>query len=308
MGRVGWIAAVAIGCSAPAAPPPAPPAAPPVALAAGPLDAASLMADVTRLTAPELAGRGSFQPGGRAAADLMAAALSEAGLEVVRQPIDGGADNVLGVLRGGPEAIVISAHYDHLGVQDGVVYPGADDNASGAAVLLGLARAAAARPRRNTLIFAAFGAEEAGLKGAGAYVRAPLWPLERTLAIVNFDMVGRRFFDWGGGAEHTCAVVGLEASAELAAAARESADEAGLRLVPVPARVVELFGMDDRTDEWWFRRQQIPAIHFSTSLHDDYHRPSDRLEAIEPDQLERIARTADGLIEFLASRWRPDAR
>jgi hypothetical protein len=113
-------------------------------------------------------------------------------------------------------------------------------------------------------------------------------------------MVGRRFFDWGGGAERTCAVVGLESSTAIAEATRRAAAAADLRLVAVPARAVELFGMHDRTDEWWFRRQRIPAVHFSTSLHDDYHRPSDRTEAIDADQLERVARTADGLIAYLA--------
>jgi hypothetical protein len=288
-----------IGCGAP---PTAPAVQRPVARpSAGPLDGGRLWADVERLTAPALAGRGSYQPGGRAAADLVARAFADAGLEVVRQPIEDGAENVLGILRGDDRAILISAHYDHLGVLGGVTYPGADDNASGAAVLLGLARAAAARPRGHTLIFAAFGAEEAGLRGSGAYVRAPLVPLERTIAVVNFDMVGRRFFAWGGGADATCAVVGLEDDAAIAAATRASAARAGLRLVAVPARVVELIGMDDRTDEWWFRRRRVPAVHFSTALHRDYHQPSDRLETIEPGQLERVARTADGVIAALAA-------
>jgi hypothetical protein len=100
-------------------------------------------------------------------------------------------------------------------------------------------------------------------------------------------------------------VVGLEADPALAAAAARSAAAAELSLVQVPARAVELFGMDDRTDEWWFRRQRIPAIHFSTSLHDDYHRPGDRLEKIDPAQLERVARTADGLLTFLGTEWKP---
>jgi hypothetical protein len=302
-GALALIAALA-GCSGPAkiAPPPPPPKpAPP----RGPLDGAALFDDVARYTAPALAGRGSFQAGGRAAADLVAQAFVTAGLEVVRQPIERGAENVFGVLRGDRRVVLISAHYDHLGEKDGVIYPGADDNASGVAVLLGLARAAARRPHQRTLVFAAFGAEEAGLRGSRAYVEAPPWPLERVVAVVNFDMVGRRFFDWGGGAERTCAVVGLEADPALAAAATRSADAADLSLVAVPARAVELFGMDDRTDEWWFRRQRIPAIHFSTSLHDDYHQPSDRLDKIDPAQLERVARTADGLVDYLANEWKP---
>src|SRR4030095_5482096 len=84
---------------------------------------------------------------------------------VFRQPIaSGGIDNVIGVKRAGPDAVVFSAHYDHLGTDGGgAVFPGADDNASGAAVLLGLARASRSRCYRHTVLFAAFGAEEAGL-------------------------------------------------------------------------------------------------------------------------------------------------
>ncbi|HLU65063.1 MAG TPA: M28 family peptidase, partial [Kofleriaceae bacterium] len=169
----------AAGCSggsrAPAAPP-APAAEPP----RDPLAADQLMADVAWMCAPERAGRGSYQPGGVATADYIARAFEDAGLEVVRQPIAGGVDNVIGIKRGGPQAVLVSAHYDHLGVdRQGRVFPGADDNASGAAVLLGLARAAARRSFRHTVLFVAFGAEEAGLVGSGVYVSRPTWPLDR---------------------------------------------------------------------------------------------------------------------------------
>jgi hypothetical protein len=283
--------------SAPARPAPAPPAA----SRPEPLGAAAIMADVNRLCAPDLAGRGSYQPGGVAAADFMADQLRLAGLEVVRQPIPGGVDNVIGIWRGGPDAILVSAHYDHLGVDArGRVFLGADDNASGAAVLLALARDAAGKRYRHTLLFAAFGAEEAGLVGSGVYVAQPVVPLDRTLAVLNFDMVGRNFFEWGSGRSGAAAIVGLEGRADLAGAARGAAGSAGLELVSVPAALVELFGFEDRTDEWWFRRRGIPSIHLSTSLHEDYHQPTDTPDRLAPAQLERIARTAAGLLDHLA--------
>src|SRR5262249_26546942 len=107
------------------------------------------------------------------------------------------ASNVVAVLPGtdpklAGEAVVVGAHYDHLGRVDGQVHPGAADNASGTAVVLGLARtfsAAGGAPR--TLVFALFAGEELGLLGSAHYVRNPEWPLERTVAMVNFDMVGR---------------------------------------------------------------------------------------------------------------------
>ncbi|HTE55059.1 MAG TPA: M28 family peptidase [Kofleriaceae bacterium] len=300
-------AAAAIGLSAcpgkTAAPARVPRAPSPTAQAPDPLAAAALMNDVRRLCAPDLAGRGSYQPGGRAAASYMAAELAAAGLEVVRQPIAAGADNVIGILRGGPDAVLVSAHYDHLGVDAaGRVFPGADDNASGAAVLLGLARAAARHPHRHTLLFASFGAEEAGLVGSGVYVSRPIWPLERTLAVLNFDMVGRNFFEWGSGRSGAAAIVGLEARPDLLEVARRAAAPAGLDLVPVPAALVELFGFEDRTDDWWFRRRGILSIHMSTSLHEDYHQPTDTADRLAPAQLERVARAAAGLIDHLAAR------
>jgi hypothetical protein len=271
-----------------------------------PLAADALMADVRRLCAPDLAGRGSYQPGGESAADFMAAAMAGAGLEIVRQPIAGAIDNVIGIKRGGPDAILVSAHYDHLGIDPaGTVYPGADDNASGAAVLLGLARTAARRQYRHTILFVSFGAEEAGLVGSGVYIARPTWPLERTLAVLNFDMVGRNFFEWGSGRSGAAAIVGLEGRPDLLAAARRAAVPAGLDLVPVPAALVELFGFEDRTDDWWFRRRGILSIHMSTSLHEDYHQPTDTADRLAPAQLERVARTAAGIIDHLAEREPP---
>src|SRR2546427_12178155 len=105
--------------------------------------------------------------------------------------------NVVGILPGhdpalADEAVVIGAHFDHLGRVDGDVYPGADDNASGTAVVLGLARAfAASGGTARTLVFALFGAEELGLIGSRHYVGHPVVPLAQTVAMVNFDMVGR---------------------------------------------------------------------------------------------------------------------
>src|SRR5438093_174358 len=90
------------------------------------------------------------------------------------------------------ETIVLGAHWDHLGSAGGDVFHGADDNASGTAVVVGLARAfAAAGGASRTLVFVLFGAEETGLIGSGHYVRHPAVPLSQTVAMLNFDMVGR---------------------------------------------------------------------------------------------------------------------
>src|SRR4029077_8580098 len=118
----------------------------------------------------------------------------------------GTARNVIGLLPGTDpalraQAIVIGAHYDHLGRggetsmapdQVGHVHPGADDNASGTSVVLALARAfAAAGGAPRTLVFAAFSAEELGLLGSAEYVRRPPLPIDKTVLMVNLDMIGR---------------------------------------------------------------------------------------------------------------------
>lgn len=264
---------------------------------------AALMADVAVLVADEMRGRGSYQPGGRRAADFVARELAAAGYEVLRQEVRAGAENVVGIKRGGPRAVIVSAHHDHLGVDaDGTVHAGADDNASGVAVLLAIARSRAAVDYEHTLIFLSTGAEEDGLVGSGHYVHHPLWPLAQTRAVVNFDMVGRHFFEAGARREAAAAVVGLEAEPGLRAVAQRAAEAAGLTLVVAPARLLELFDFEDRTDDWWFRRQRIPAIHFSTGLHDDYHRPSDTADRLVPAQMLRVARTAAALLDHLAVR------
>jgi hypothetical protein len=296
------LAALAVGCGSHAAAIRTP--SPPPAIAERePLAADAIMADVAALCAPELAGRGAFQEGGRRAADYMARELETAGLRVIRQPIPGAADNVIGV-RGdlSGEVVIVSAHYDHLGVHDAGVYPGADDNASGAAVLLALARALAGEPGGRAILFIAFGAEEQGLVGSSAYLEQPLVPLDRTVAVINFDMIGRRFFEAGAATPATAAVVGLEGSDEARELVREGARRAGLRLIEAPARLLQLFRLENRTDDWVFRRRGVLSIHFSTGLHDDYHRVTDTADKLSPAQMERIARTAAHLIRGLTDQ------
>lgn len=266
------------------------------------IDPGAIVADVARLCAPEFAGRGSYQPGGRAAAEWVAARFAEAGLDVVRQPIGDGAINVVGVRRAGPRAVVVSAHYDHLGVgPDGTVYPGADDNASGVAVMLAVMRAVADRPSRRTLVFIAFGAEEPGLRGSRAYVDDPVWPLDATELVVNFDMVGRNLFEWlGSGRPRAVGVVGIEADARARRLVMAAARAERLQVVAGTARMLAWLGMDRRTDDWWFRQRGVATIHLSTGLHRDYHEPTDTPDRLRPDQMVRIARLATRVVADVA--------
>lgn len=196
--------------------------------------------------------------------------------------------NVLGVLEGeGPlanETIVIGAHYDHLG-RGGFgslargskdIHNGADDNASGTVALLELARRLAGRkeklPRR--LVFIAFTAEERGLIGSARYTKNPVYPLEKTIAMFNMDMVGRL-------TENKLIVHGTGTAPRWndMIDARGKAHE--FKIVKKP----EGQGPSDQTS---FYIKKIPVLHFFTGLHSDYHRPSDDTDKINLDGMSRI--------------------
>lgn len=220
--------------------------------------------------------RSSPLPGGRA--------RLEVGL--VRER--GTAANVVGVLPGtdprlAREAIVIGAHYDHLGHggegslapdQIGAVHPGADDNASGTAAVIGLARAfAAAGGAPRTLVFAAFAGEEMGLLGSTHYVRQPAHPLEATALMVNLDMVGRL-------REGKLYVGGVDSGTGLRALV--GATPAG----PLaPELRGDPFAPSDHTAFYTAGR---PVLFFFTGAHADYHRPSDTWDKVNAPGLEAV--------------------
>ena len=205
--------------------------------------------------------------------------------------------NVVGILPGADpaladEAVVIGAHYDHLGRVDGAVHPGADDNASGTAVALGLARAfAAAGGMRRTLVVALFGAEELGLIGSRHYVGRPVVPLTRTVAMVNFDMVGRlqtRRLNVGGG----------DSGSGLRALVSEAAQKEGI--------TADLQGSPHGpSDHTRFYDAGVPVLFFHTGGHDDYHRPTDTADKIDAAGMARVAAVAVRVIERLATDARP---
>ena len=205
--------------------------------------------------------------------------------------------NVLGVLPGADparagEAVVLGAHYDHLGLVGGRLFPGADDNASGTAVVLGLARAfAAAGPLDRTLVFALFGAEEIGLVGSGHYVREPSVPMERTVAMLNFDMVGR-LRDGG------LTVGGLDSGSGLREIVAEAARAAGTspRLTGSP------YGPSDHAR---FYGGGVPVLFFHTGTHGDYHRPGDTVDKLDTAGMARVAALGARIAERLAAGERP---
>jgi len=284
-------------------------AAAPVALppASDPLAEASLIADLEWLTAAARKGRGGKSAEAIEVATWLVGELEQAGYTTTLQPIPSveGQFNVIAVYGPRDDAartILVSAHYDHLGDVDGAIHPGADDNASGVAVALAVARDLAARrdvPGR--VVFAFFGAEELGLLGAQAYVADPVHALAETRAVFNLDMVGRKFFESAVGADATLGSVGLPDDSELFDAAEAAAKDAGLELVAVSPALVALVGEDWRSDDWVFRDRGVPAVHFSTGIHEDYHRPSDTLDRLSRPQMLRITRFLRALVAATAT-------
>ena len=204
--------------------------------------------------------------------------------------------NIVGVLPGKTieaPCIVICAHYDHLGRgADGGVFPGADDNASGVAVLLELAAQMRSEgPFRNAVIFAAFSGEEEGTLGAKHYLAHPACPPERTLAVLNLDTVGRmegkKLF-----------VLGTATALEFPEIVKGVNIGAGLELVTPEASPFS-------SDQVPFYEKGIPALHLFTGPNADYHRITDTPDKLNYPGLVSVLDFARETAIFLAEREEP---
>ena len=255
------------------------------------------MADVHWLADPARRGRQDIADA-TATARWIAGELRAAGYTPVMQPV-ASHHNVIAVRGTGPAVLVI-AHYDHLGMHGGALYPGADDNASGVAVALAVARVLAKSPPTQRVVFVFSALEEDGLVGAYAYVRSPEVPLAETRAVINLDMVGRNLFADATNQEATLAAVGLPEAPELLEHATAAAKDAGLTLAPVSTKTLVLLLQDHRGDDWPFRDAGVPAVHFSSSIHDDYHQPTDTADKLVPAQLVRTAKLVLGILTRFA--------
>ena len=212
--------------------------------------------------------------------------------------------NVVGVLPGSDpqrakEAIVVGAHYDHVGLggllsmspeRTGEIHNGADDNASGTASVIEIARQAAAQRERfpRTMVFVAFAGEERGLLGSAHYVDSPTVPVDDTIAMLNLDMVGR--------ARGNVDVSGLEYAPSIEEDLRAAAQ--GLRGLSIKREGPGA----GRSDDANFQSRRIPAINFFTGFHGDYHRPGDDWEKIDTQGTSQIATLAFELAARLAAR------
>lgn len=228
-------------------------------------------------------------------------------INLVAEESDITVSNVLALLEGSDptlkeEVIVYSAHFDHVGVDDkGNIFNGADDDGSGTTALLEIAQAFAEKtesPKRSVLFLWVSG-EEKGLLGSRYYTENPVIPIEKTLANVNMDMVGRvKAQDDTVKANEKLSlakdvfVVGGHQSSELKKINEESAREIGLNIdysyndLNHPERIYY------RSDHYNFARKGIPVLFYTTGLHVDYHKPTDTMEKINFTKIKDVATMA----------------
>ena len=206
--------------------------------------------------------------------------------------------NVLGYIEGTDlkeELIIITAHYDHLGKHDSLIFNGADDDGSGTVAALEIAEAfmlakkSGHGPRRSVLIMPVSG-EEKGLLGSKYYTKNPIYPLENTVANLNIDMIGR-LDDWHDTANYVYLIGADRLSQELHDISEQVNKEyIGLNLD-------YKFNEEDdpnryyyRSDHYNFAKNNIPVIFYFNGVHEDYHKVSDTVEKIDFEKTETITR------------------
>lgn len=194
------------------------------------------------------------------------------------------------------EIVVITAHYDHIGIQNGVVYNGADDDGTGTVALLEIAEAfmAAKRdgngPRRSILIMTVSG-EEKGLLGSSYYVSHPMIPLDKTITDLNIDMIGRNDIAHEN-TNNYIYIIGSDMLSKDLHKVNERANEqyAHLELDYKFNSFSDPNQFYYRSDHYNFAKNNIPSIFYFSGIHDDYHQPGDDIEKINFTKVETVAR------------------
>jgi len=306
-------------CRAPGGAPVASPTAP---------DSVQVRLDIETLASDRLEGRRTGTPGNDSAAMFLAARYAALGLQAApdavvtcvrcpaayirrfnaTEPVRGGppnvmpTQNVVGVIPGTDpslrnEYVVIGAHFDHLGRSTvGALDPdhgteirnGADDNASGSAAVLALARRLARAPTKRPILVAHFTGEEEGLLGSAYLAEHPPVPVTQMVAMLNFDMVGRLRDD-------KVIVYGLATAAEMKGVVDSANAGIGLKLSLVPDGT----GPSDHSS---FYLKDIPVLHFFTDVHADYHRASDDADKINVAGEVRVVDLAERAVRIIADR------
>ena len=268
-----------------------------------------LLRHTSYLASPELEGRGIGSPGLDAAARYIAGQFRAAGLQALdgdylqrwRETVAGLGElelaNVVGLLPGvngelGGRPLVVGAHYDHLGIVDGQIHPGADDNASGVAILIESAtKLARAFSPQRPILFVAFTAEESGLLGSQHFVEDPPGGYEDFFAMINLDSVGRL-------EGRSLQVFGAESAYEWPFMAQGIGFTIGVP-AELPAAAVAT------SDHVSFLRAGVPALHLFGGVHGDFHRPSDTGDRLDTEGMSQIALWLEEALVYLGDRVEP---
>lgn len=255
------------------------------------IDAEKLIKDIKYLSSDKLKGRETGTAENETARKYILKRFKKSGIKPInkdylqefsfknRQGKKYNAVNVIGLIKGKSKPnkyIVITAHFDHVGVRNNEIYNGADDNASGTAALFAIAKYFKKKKPKHSLLFIALDAEEKGLQGARYFVDNPTVPLKDIVLNINMDMISRNDKN------------------ELYAAGTFHYPNLKKYLEPIQkkSKVKLLFGHDDPKlgrDDWTFQsdhgafhRKKIPFIYFGVEDHKDYHKPTDIFENIQP--------------------------
>ena len=281
------------------------------------VDSDRLMEVVSTLADPKFEGRAAGSPGGIAARAWVLERFKSIGLQPVsgsyvfpftftrmtmKGRVEGAGANVVGQCVGTDTkapVFVVSSHYDHLGVREGQIYPGADDDASGVAVMLAVAEFCLKTPFRRTVIFAAFDAEEAGLQGAKVFVASPPLPKERIALNVNLDMVSRND-------KREIFISGTHPWPQLKAPLEEVARRAPITVLFGHDKPVAIAGgvedWTNQSDHGPFNSAKIPFVYFGVEDHADYHKPTDTADKINRGFFVDVAETViDAVLQLDAA-------
>ncbi|MBU6365971.1 MAG: M20/M25/M40 family metallo-hydrolase [Gemmatimonadetes bacterium] len=281
------------------------------------------MARLTALSADSMEGRGTGTPGAARARRWIVRELEAMGVRPLgasyEHPVAwrrrGSGDSAVAVNLvaripgrepGGP-VLVLSAHVDHLGIRNGEVFNGADDDASGCVALLEVADALRRTPPRHDVLLTFFDAEEAGLQGARGFVAQPPLPLARIALVINADMVARQDGGalWVAGTAHTPVLKPLV--------------EAVARHATIPVRLGHDTPGGKPGDDWTsssdhgaFHARGVPFLYLGVEDHADYHRPGDDAAKVDPQffgavagVLQELVRAADAALPSLPPHRQP---
>lgn len=271
-----------------------------------------LKATVSFLASDEMKGRAFGSPEGEKAGRWMAEQFEKIGLKQVspdgyRQDFTTGENalqgsNVIGMIEGASdEFVALCCHHDHIGTRNGKICNGANDNASGCAVLLEVARACTAlkvKPRRS-LLFCSFDGEERMLTGSRYFVRSGLVDLSKVVALICMDMVGGNFFPRD---TESLYAMGAENSPEISEVLKKVPKIEGLDVRPMGLNLIEPLGeIAARSDYGSFRLKKVPFVFLSSGQPWTYHRPEDDVERLNLVKMEKVAAFVRRLLLDLAA-------